>query len=101
LVHSDFKIGTEFRYRGNSWRCTDVGSRVVVAICLTEVWVVKTAANTGQKERVRITNLQGFRFDGPPYQVREEVICEENMTECVLFSDWEKAKKILALAGSG
>lgn len=30
---SDFKIGMEFEMSGQRWRCTDVGSRVVVAIC--------------------------------------------------------------------
>lgn len=32
-----FKIGTEFTCGDKLWRCTDVGSRTVVAICLTDL----------------------------------------------------------------
>jgi hypothetical protein len=34
MHHSEFRIGTVFRCGDKSWRCTDVGSRVVVAKCL-------------------------------------------------------------------
>ncbi len=35
---SDFHIGLEFWMSGSHWRCTDVGSRVVVAIKLEVVF---------------------------------------------------------------
>jgi hypothetical protein len=101
LVHSDFKIGTDFRYRGALWRCTDVGTRVVAAICLSEVWVTKTKVNTGVKERVRLPSMSQIHFDGPPYQVGEEVIGEREMAECILQSEWDHARRILGLSGDG
>jgi hypothetical protein len=34
MKHSDFQIGTEFFTASGKWRCTDVGTRVIVAISL-------------------------------------------------------------------
>jgi hypothetical protein len=34
MAHGDFSIGSEFTCGGKRWRCTDVGTRVIVAICL-------------------------------------------------------------------
>jgi hypothetical protein len=34
MRHDEFKIGLEFWCAGKRWRCTDKGSRVVVAVCL-------------------------------------------------------------------
>ena len=64
MTHSEFRIGTEFACGGKHWRCTDVGSRVVVAICLSEYpddpsW-----------------------FNGPPYAVVEQVFDEYSLPGC-------------------
>lgn len=34
MKHSDFSIGMEFMTASGKWRCTDVGTRVIVAIKL-------------------------------------------------------------------
>ena len=34
MERKDFVIGQEFWCGGKRWRCTDIGSRVIVAICL-------------------------------------------------------------------
>lgn len=34
MKHDDFQIGQDFWCGGRRWRCTDIGTRVVVAICL-------------------------------------------------------------------
>ena len=34
MKHADFSIGKAFRCGDKRWRCTDVGARVIVAICL-------------------------------------------------------------------
>ena len=34
MQHGDFTIGLEFLYGVRHWRCTDIGTRVVVAIRL-------------------------------------------------------------------
>lgn len=57
---ADFKIGTEFTTAAGRWRCTDVGSRVVVAIKLDhpedESW-----------------------YNGPPYAIVENVFNEYDL----------------------
>lgn len=56
---SDFHIGLEFEMSDARWRCTDVGSRVVVAIKLDhpedESW-----------------------YNGPPYAVAESAATRKN-----------------------
>lgn len=32
MEHSEFQIGTEFYTESGLWRCTDVGSRTIVAV---------------------------------------------------------------------
>ena len=39
MKHSDFAIGDEFWCGGRQWRCTDIGTRVIVAIRLDAVEV--------------------------------------------------------------
>ena len=34
MRHDEFKIGMEFYCGSKRWRCTDVGSRVIAAICI-------------------------------------------------------------------
>jgi hypothetical protein len=34
MKHEEFLIGKEFWCGGNKWRCTDIGTRVIVAISL-------------------------------------------------------------------
>ena len=64
MHHRDFRIGLEFMCGGRLWRCTDNGTRVVIAICLSEhaddpSW-----------------------FDGPPYAVAEHVFDEYDVKSC-------------------
>jgi hypothetical protein len=39
VKHGDFKLGGEFWRGGRQWRCTDVGARTIVAICVDSVVV--------------------------------------------------------------
>jgi hypothetical protein len=59
-----FKIGCEFYCGGKRWRCTDVGSRVIVAICLDD--------HPGDLSW----------FNGPPYAVVEHVFDEYSQPAC-------------------
>ena len=61
----DFKIGLEFTMSGERWRCTDVGTRVAVAIRLDR-------------------DLGPSWYEGPPYAVAEHVIDEHDMPACRL-----------------
>lgn len=63
VKHSDFRLGMEFEVSGlNRFRVTDLGTRVVVAICLTQhdpSW-----------------------FRGPPYAIPEMVFDENDFPAC-------------------
>ena len=58
MKHSDFQIGLEFYSATGKWRCTDVGTRVIVAIKLE-----------GDKRN----------WIGPPYSVAETVFDEYDL----------------------
>jgi hypothetical protein len=50
MKHLDFHIGMEFFTATGKWRCTDIGSRVIVAISL-EPWVMVRVHYDENKER--------------------------------------------------
>jgi hypothetical protein len=64
MTRNDFRIGLEFYAASGKWRCTDVGTRVIVAIKLD--W-----------------DDQSW-YAGPPYAVAEEVFDEFDMGGCSL-----------------
>jgi hypothetical protein len=66
---SDFKIGLEFWMSGSRWRCTDVGSRVVVAIKLDQY------------------DDPEWWYAGPPYKVGECPLDEYDLMACSLRED--------------
>jgi|SRR6267142_95085 len=64
MEHEEFTIGIEFMCGGKRWRCTDKGTRTVIAICLDTYpddpsW-----------------------YNGPPYAVNESVFDEYDMKAC-------------------
>jgi hypothetical protein len=81
---SDFKVGTEFVHRQKTFRCTDVGSRVVIAICLSEVTQTQTRNVGGKvvKEQVAVLNPDASWFEGPPYGIPERAFNERELPEC-------------------
>jgi len=62
-----FKVGCEFRCGGKRWRCTDVGSRVITAVCLDD--------HPGDPSW----------FNGPPYAVVESVFDEYDQPGCEII----------------
>ncbi len=80
---TDFSIGTEFVLSGKTYRCTDVGNRVVVAIRIDEVIVtVKDGNAVSQTVLSRQEAEQQGWFDGPPYRVAEHVVDEDDLEIC-------------------
>jgi hypothetical protein len=63
MKHSDFKIGMEFMTGVGRWRCTDIGSRTIVAI------------------RLDLDHDPRW-YDGPPYAVVESVFDEDGIEDC-------------------
>jgi len=64
MNHSDFTLGMEFMCGGRRWRCTDVGTRVIVAIVL---------------------DVSESRLRGPPYSVTETVFDEYDLPGCTVI----------------
>ena len=60
----DFKISEEFYTNAGKWRCTDIGSRIIVAISLDQ-----------EDER---------NYNGPPYSVQEVVFDEYDFEGCFI-----------------
>jgi len=66
MKHSDFYIGIEFECGEKMWRCTDIGSRTIVAVCLSD----------------HPDDLSWY--NGPPYAVAEFVFDEDSILACNL-----------------
>ena len=65
MKHSDFEVGVEFFTATGKWRCTDLGSRTVIAIRLDHPEDVSW-------------------YNGPPYAVAETVFDEYDLGGCQL-----------------
>ena len=87
MKHDEFSIGLEFWCGGRRWRCTDVGSRVAVAISLEPHEVVTMRVDPkdpSQRTERRSTTDDPSWFDGPPYAIVEQVFNEYSMVACSL-----------------
>jgi hypothetical protein len=63
MEYRDFKIGLEFYCGDHHWKCTDIGTRVIVAIQI---------------------DLDTSYLNGPPYAIREIVFDEYDIEGCSL-----------------
>ena len=86
MRHEEFRIGMEFWCGGRRWRCTDVGTRVVVGVCLEAHEVVTVTGKPGASgtTTTRTIAADDSWFAGPPYAVPEEVFDEHSMDACSL-----------------
>lgn len=92
MEHDEFRIGLEFWMSGSQWRCTDVGTRVIVAIRIDSVDV--TTLKDGVTTTRRLSRVEAEAdgsFIGPPYKVAELVIDEYDMEACSLTRDEDEA----------
>ncbi len=64
MTKAEFHIGIEFYTGSGKWRCTDVGTRVVVAI--------------------KLDQDDPRNYSGPPYSIAEDVFDEFDMGGCSL-----------------
>lgn len=83
MRHADFVIGREFRFSDRTWLCTDIGTRVIVAIRVDHVEVGGIPA---QPHRI-LTRAEAEAqrwFNGPPYAVLESVFDEYDFEGCSL-----------------
>jgi hypothetical protein len=73
MKHSDFSIGREFLAETERWRCTDVGTRTIVAIKLDH-------------------DNDPSWYNGPPYAVAETVFDEDDIEGCKLMAQRTSAR---------
>ena len=87
VQHNDFFMGLEFWCGDKRWRCTDVGSRVVVAISLEPREVVSISTDPhdkSQRTETRFMSDDARDLNGPPYGVVEHVFDEDDVEACSL-----------------
>jgi hypothetical protein len=67
MGHDDFCVGLGFYTATGRWRCTDVGSRVIIAI--------------------RLDAPDPSWYQAPPYAVAESVLDENDLAGCSLDAE--------------
>lgn len=86
--HSDFQIGTEFFTETGKWRCTDVGTRVIVAISLEPREMVRSQEGAdGRRIEEHFISDDPRDLVGPPYMVAEHVFDEYSIEGCYASED--------------
>ena len=88
MNHSDFQIGREFFTPAGKWRCTDVGTRVIVAISLEPRQMVRVkCSESGDRSEESFTSNDAKDLVGPPYSVAEHVFDEYDIKGCYATVD--------------
>lgn len=85
MNHSDFSIGLEFWCSDKRWRCTDVGTRVVTAICLEPREMVRGEVDPEDKSKriqTKYVSTDPRDLNGPPYGVAENVFDDYDIEAC-------------------
>ena len=94
MTHDEFRIGKDFWSGGTLWRCTDVGTRVIVAISLGPHEVVEhevpNGARTLSSQRSHVSTDPDW-FNGPPYAIVEHVFDEYDIAGCLPTRDEESS----------
>ena len=81
MKHSDFTLGGIFWCGGRQWRCTDLGTRTVIAIRIDSVNVQSTTPELCRTLDRAAAEAKGW-FNGPPYAVAEHVFDEDGIEGC-------------------
>lgn len=83
MKRSEFQIGTEFFTAAGKWRCTDVGTRVIVAVSLEPRAMVRVQySESGERSEECFTSDDPHDLVGPPYVVAEQVFDEYDLEGC-------------------
>lgn len=82
MKHEDFSKGLEFYTAAGKWRCTDIGTRTIIAIRIDRV-ASRDSSNQTRYEQVMDDKSW---FDGPSYAVAEHVFDEFDISGCRLES---------------
>lgn len=81
----EFHIGLEFWCGGKQYRCTDVGTRAVLAIRIDHATIATKDGDTISTRTIGRAEAEAIGwFDGPPYGVVEQAFDEDDMEVCSL-----------------
>jgi hypothetical protein len=89
MQHKDFVIGATFWCSGRHWRCTDIGTRTIIAMRIDSVNVESTDPELCRTLGYAEAEADGW-FKGPPYAVAESVFDEHFLVACSLEPDTEE-----------
>jgi len=78
MEHSEFRLGMAFWCGDKQWRCTDVGTRVITAICLSDDLAISDPS----------------WLNGPPYALLESVFDEYDIEGCSLHQQLLRERDI-------
>jgi len=90
MQKEEFDIGCEFYCGGRRWRCTDIGTRVVIAICLEPHVVTRLDMDDSRPSKRKLSKALSDDPDwltGPPYKVAECVFDEYDLAACTRSKD--------------
>jgi len=91
MQHGEFRIGDTFWCGGQRWRCTDIGTRTIVAIGIERVEVDSNVPGLRRTLDHAEAEASGW-FSGPPYAVLEHVFDEDSIVACSLVPDDDSAE---------
>ncbi len=86
MRHDEFRIGETFWCSGRQWRCTDIGTRTVIAMRIDSVDVESNVPDLRRTLSRSEAEAEGW-FNGPPYAVAEVVFDEYDLDGCSLEPD--------------
>ena len=88
MQHREFIIGGIFSCAGKQWRCTDIGTRTIIAIRIDQVEVGSLSPEPRMLSRAE-AEAEGW-FNGPPYAVAE-IVFDDDLDRCSLAPDSDDA----------
>jgi hypothetical protein len=100
MRHSEFTIGGAFWCGGRQWRCTDIGTRLAIAIRIDSVDVASNVPELRRTLSRGEAEADGW-FNGPPYAVAESVFDEYDQQACSLEPDPDEASPVVPDNESG
>ena len=78
MNYSDFNIGLEFATATGQWRCTDIGTRTIIAINISDKTVLTVDDGLTRNQKIDASSW----LNGPPYAVVEHVFDENDLGGC-------------------
>jgi hypothetical protein len=77
-----FRVGSHFYCGSREWRCTDIGTRAIVAIRVDRVELGGENTPAGPRTLSKAEAEAEGWFNGPPYAVAEHLFDEEDQKSC-------------------